>query len=224
MQEILNKLQKQTLEFFAKSPLAKEFYWTGGTLLSAVYLQHRLSEDLDMFTDKPFNPQATDDFINHLKKHLGLKEITRRKVQDRYEYLINNGEKLRIEFVFYDFTKLKSRKLWQGVKIDSLFDIGANKTMAMFDRNEAKDIFDLYFLIAKKHLQVKDLLLGCKKKFGFVTPEDGFWSETMKALRKLDDIKPFLINETEKEKDALLEEVKKFFTYRSNYFLRQFLK
>ena len=224
MQAILNKLQKQTLEFFAKWPLAKDFYWAGGTLLSAVYLQHRLSEDLDIFSDKPFNPQDTDNFIQDLKKHLQLKEITRRKVADRFEYLISNGEKLRIEFVFYDFPKLRNRKLWNKIKIDSLFDIAANKTMAMFDRNEAKDIFDLYFLITKKHIQVKDMLLGCKKKFGFKVPEDGFWSESMKSVRKLEVIKPFLINKTEKEKTELLEEIKDFFTRHSNYFLRQFLK
>lgn len=32
--------------------LNKHFYFTGGTALSAVYLQHRYSDDIDLFTSK----------------------------------------------------------------------------------------------------------------------------------------------------------------------------
>ena len=220
----LTKLQKQTLDFFAKSSLVKKFYWTGGTLLSTVYLNHRFSEDIDLFSDKPFDRSDVNDFIENLKKDLGLKDIVSRKIQDRLEFLINNGDKLRIEFVFYEHPKLKSRKTWHGLLIDSVFDIGVNKTMAMFDRNEAKDIFDLYFLIVKKHLQVKDLLKGVNKKFGFRVEEDSFWSESMKALNNLEKIKPFLIADSEKEKGELIETIKKFFLSHSSLYLHGFLK
>jgi len=52
--EELNALQRQVLDLFARSALREKFYWTGGTLLSAVYLHHRRSEDLDFFSDSPF--------------------------------------------------------------------------------------------------------------------------------------------------------------------------
>ena len=49
--KILTELQKKMLEIFFSVPELKEhFYLTGGTALSAFYLQHRLSDDLDLFT------------------------------------------------------------------------------------------------------------------------------------------------------------------------------
>ncbi|MFQ5865173.1 MAG: nucleotidyl transferase AbiEii/AbiGii toxin family protein [bacterium] len=46
MANILNPLQNSFLdEFFQQT---QEFYLTGGTALSAFYLQHRYSEDIDL--------------------------------------------------------------------------------------------------------------------------------------------------------------------------------
>ena len=38
--------------------LCKHFYLTGGTALAEYYLQHRLSEDLDFFSEGEFDLQA----------------------------------------------------------------------------------------------------------------------------------------------------------------------
>ena len=51
--EILTPFQKQALKAIGESPLVDNFYLTGGTALSAFYLQHRLSEDLDFFSPDP---------------------------------------------------------------------------------------------------------------------------------------------------------------------------
>ena len=51
---VLTPLQKQVLVALFDSGLAdREYYLTGGTALSAFYLQHRFSDDLDLFTRKP---------------------------------------------------------------------------------------------------------------------------------------------------------------------------
>src|SRR3989344_547595 len=39
------------------------FYFTGGTALSEVYLQHRVSEDLDLFTEKEFETQKVLEIV-----------------------------------------------------------------------------------------------------------------------------------------------------------------
>lgn len=49
---ILTEDQKSLLFRFRESQLRDRFYVTGGTALSAFYLQHRLSEDLDFFTEQ----------------------------------------------------------------------------------------------------------------------------------------------------------------------------
>ena len=46
--DILSALQWDFLSFFFQG--APPFFLTGGTALSAFYLQHRYSEDLDLFT------------------------------------------------------------------------------------------------------------------------------------------------------------------------------
>ena len=57
-------IQKKVLDLFKKSNLNGKFYWTGGTMLSFVYLKHRLSVDLDFFSEVPFNYDDVVGFIN----------------------------------------------------------------------------------------------------------------------------------------------------------------
>jgi len=48
--EILTELQKKVLLQFSELPDKEAFYLTGGTALSAIFLKHRRSNDLDFFT------------------------------------------------------------------------------------------------------------------------------------------------------------------------------
>lgn len=51
--DILTPLHKKTLAAIGQTTLADSFYLTGGTALSAFYLEHRYSVDLDFFTSDP---------------------------------------------------------------------------------------------------------------------------------------------------------------------------
>ena len=50
--KILTPLQEELLRIFAGIEESNLFYLTGGTALAAVYLKHRYSRDLDLFTSK----------------------------------------------------------------------------------------------------------------------------------------------------------------------------
>jgi len=50
---ILTPFQETVLREIGHSSLNENFFLTGGTALSAFFLQHRYSEDLDFFTDQP---------------------------------------------------------------------------------------------------------------------------------------------------------------------------
>lgn len=213
-------IQKKVLGLFAQSDLRKRFYWTGGTALSFLYLHHRGSTDLDFFSDRPFTYEQIIPFIQELKKELKLSNIEQKKIFDRYEFFLYNKNKLRIEFAFYDFPKLKARKTWQGIEVDSLDDISANKTMAFFDRNDPKDLFDVYFLLTNKKYTPKKLLGLVKKKFGVEFLESSFWSQGYKGFDELSELKPLLLT---KDKD-ILEKIKRYFTVHSNKFLKSHLK
>jgi len=215
----LFSIQKKVLDLFKESNLNGKFYWTGGTMLSFVYLKHRLSVDLDFFSETSFNYNDVIGFVNNLKAVLKLSKVEGKKIFDRYEFFLTNSENVRLEFVFYNFPTLKPRKKWEGIFIDSLDDIAANKTMAFFDRNDVKDLFDVYFLISKENFTPQKLLKLVENKFGVRFSESNFWSESFKSFKKLENLTPLLIAKNERDKSEILKEIEAYFTKNSKIFL-----
>lgn len=222
MKEI-TPLQKQVLVFFQKSPLSKKFYWTGGTVLSVFYLHHRKSKNLDFFSDFPINYNEIIKFIRAIKKQLKLKKLQEKKIFDRWEFILKNKEELRLEFVHYEHPKLKPRRKWKGIYIDSLDDLAANKVMAFFDRNDPKDLVDLYFLLTKKGYKINRLLKLVEKKFGVRLEESSVWSEAFKSLENLDELKPLIIGRP-KETEETLKKIKDYFISHSQKYLKKYLE
>ena len=76
---ILTPKQLEFLEYVSSDPaITKNFYWTGGTVLAEFYLQHRLSEDIDLFTvEHEVNPIQTDAFLKKISIPLKIKHIHR---------------------------------------------------------------------------------------------------------------------------------------------------
>lgn len=219
---LLTEKQQKVLALLAQSDLAKKFYWTGGTLLASQYLHHRKSIDLDFFSEEPFLFEEVNNFIQQIYKELGFNKVNSKKIFDRWEFLFENHEQLRIEFAYYNHDKktLKKRTLLNGILIDSLDDIAANKTMAYFDRNEPKDIFDLFFILSTKNYSVSDLLHLTKEKFGLTFSESLFWSESFKFFPLLHSLKPLIENQTEKPEE-LLKTIEEYFKKGSTDYLNK---
>ena len=224
--KILTPQQKLALATLAASSLKEKFYWTGGTLLAYHYLHHRQSEDLDFFSDTPFSFADIEPWVKTFQKRAGFAKVTTNKIFDRWELFFKDPGQLRIEFVYYNGEKkrLGKRKVLLGVTIDSLKDIAANKTFAYFDRNEPKDLFDLYFLIKKKEFTVNKLLSLCEQKFGVAFPEDLFWSEAFKTLPLLENLRPLLLTDSEMARKKLLKEIESFFKKGARRFLASRIK
>lgn len=221
----LTEKQRQAIESLAKSPLADTFYWTGGTLLAVRYLQHRRSEDLDFFSETPFTFDEINRWVQEYKNVARFTNVQSQKIFDRWEFLFENGERLRIEFVHYNHEKktLHARERFMGVLVDSMDDVAANKTMAYIDRNEPKDVFDLYFLLTKGKFTSGKLLECVEQKFGVKIPENLFWSQSFKA-KALSQIQPLLLEESEQEKTTVLERIQTYFQEESRKFLNRQLQ
>jgi len=220
---ILTKTQEKVISHLANSPLNKKFYWTGGTLLAYHYLHHRRSLDLDFFSEETFSFEEVNKLVEQIKRDLEFKKVSYQKIFDRREFIFENDEILRIEFVCYNHEKktLKKRNKLLGVYIDSLEDIAANKTMAYFDRNEPKDLFDIYFLLHKGDFTPSQLLELVVKKFGVFFSESLFWSEAFKSLPLLRELKPLMLEKEAKEQEGLLDRIEKYFKDGSYKFLRK---
>lgn len=195
----LTKLQKQTLAAIGQSDLAQLFYWTGGTLLSAHYLKHRQSFDLDFFSENLIEEEFVLAAVNKIKKNLGLTGLERQIVRNRQQYqLRKNNDRLNLEFVYYPFRPLikpKHVKIWP-VAIDSLKDMATNKTRALFERAEPKDIIDLWYILQKEKWRIPQLILFVNRKFGVSIDQPTFVSRALDALERLDDAKPLLLKGT----------------------------
>lgn len=163
---ILTDDQKSFLTHFATSPLLDSFYLTGGTALSAFFLRHRLSEDLDFFSEQPVAIEGVLAFIKSLPQ---VSEVQYERKYDRKLFLLrySGSRTMKVEFTTYPFPRLEKGLEVEKIQIDSLRDILTNKLMAMTDRRDAKDYVDVYCAF-KSHPQVDigQLIVQTELKFG----------------------------------------------------------
>lgn len=211
-QTILTPEQKTALAHIKnKQELAALFYLTGGTALAAFYLQHRVSDDLDFFTDVSLFPQLqVEKTVQELKEALNASAVEYRRLHDRRIFFFKREQgELKIEFSQYPFAALKPRISRDGLMIDSLQDIAAGKFMALIDRIESKDFVDLYFILKETEVVIPTLLQAVQKKFQVSFDPVVLGSEfakvravsTLPLMRKplsLEELKTFFADEARK--------------------------
>lgn len=162
--QILTKKQQIILDEVKKEPFFNQFYFTGGTALSAFYLQHRYSEDLDFFTEKQIDGNALSDIIDKWSKKHNF-TFTSEFHQVVYIFMLKfaNNETLKVDFGHYPHKRIKENEIINGLKIDSLTDIAVNKLLTVTQRTTIKDFVDLYFLL--QEFTLWDLIEGIRIKF-----------------------------------------------------------
>lgn len=168
--DILTGEQQEALKSFAvEEDLVRTFVLSGGTALAAFHLFHRRSDDLDFFTQEPVDALRVRRFVEELREHVGAKNIEGTRVYDRHIFLLpcRSGAQLKVEFTQYPYIALQEPSLHGGVRVESLRDIAADKLMALLDRFEPKDYYDLYFLLSCNHATLPDLRADVAKKFSF---------------------------------------------------------
>ncbi|GAB4202736.1 MAG: hypothetical protein Fur0023_08910 [Bacteroidia bacterium] len=205
----LNPLQANILNLFAQSPLKEQFYWTGGTALSFYYLQHRYSEDLDFFSDYAYSYYELVKFIKAIEQNINDISITEQKIFERNVFIIANKQhKVKLDFLHFDFMALDNRMTWNNILIDSIKDIAANKTFAMMERHDPKDVFDIYFLIKQRNFTIEQLINLVKEKFSISFPLTNFLDRALLSAKTLYNIKPFVLSENS---DAIIGEIINYF-------------
>jgi len=195
---IFTKEQKIILDEIGKSIFLKSnFYFTEGTALSSVYLNHRVSDDLDIFSEKKFNNQA----ILQLMEEWGLKHKFTfnsrfREVVYIFDLIFDDKTELKVDFGYYPYKRVEKSLVWNGIEVDSLIDIAINKLQTIIQRTTIKDFVDLYYLLEK--FTIWDLIAGVKAKFGqklepFILASDFLKVEEFEYLPKM--IKPLTIEQ-----------------------------
>ena len=202
-------IQRLVFNEFSKNKILRErFYFTGGTALSAFYLTHRESEDLDFFSESNFENKLTDKFIEHIAETLKL-ESRLTQINDTRIYELSKGKRLiiKIDFNTYPYRRLKKGLKFQEVTVDNLFDIATNKLQTIISRTQVKDFVDLYFLLQK--FSFWDLLYGVKEKFR-MDDDLVLLSSNFLQVKQFDTLPKMLVPLTLKElKDFYMELAKK---------------
>ncbi len=114
------------------------FYLAGGTAL-AMQLGHRISEDLDFFSEREFDPEALKNRIHPDKVSL---------IRPGTLHCVKQG--VRLSFLLYKVPTCFPPHIWWGIKVASWQDIAAEKIKTISQRGAKKDFFDIYAVIMFK--------------------------------------------------------------------------
>lgn len=184
-QTILTPHQSQFLELVGQEPdLVKDYYFTGGTALAEYYLKHRISEDIDLFTERYEVDQILiESFLKKISTKLGVREISKSQYLGLFNYYLHfkDDSNLKVDFNYYPFPRIEPGKKDKNIQIDSLYDIAANKIQTIFTKPRSRDFIDLYFIYQKKPLDLKKLLIATKTKFDWPIDPLGLASQFLRA-------------------------------------------
>lgn len=167
--KILTKFQYDLLKtFFTIEGDSSRFFLTGGTALSAFYLAHRYSDDIDLFTLEDFHPTRIIDMARKLAAKLGVSINIGKASQMYHQFFLQqpDGNQLKVEFVIDTAQQFGSKNVVDEIIIDDIANIASNKICAIYSRREAKDFVDLYFLLSEAGLNLKTLIEHSKVKDG----------------------------------------------------------
>jgi hypothetical protein len=212
--EILTEAQRRFLRAAASvDPVRDSFWLTGGTALAAYYLGHRLSEDLDFFTA---TPHAVPLAVHAIRDPLAAAGFEITVVRDFPTFAelsaSGHGEVLKIDLAEDTPFRLAPTRpgAAEGVALDSLEDISANKLSALFGRSEPKDFVDVYFLTRER--APLEVLVGeaRRKHLGI----DDYWLAQAYARARHVNVLPRMVRAVD------LEEMRSFFLAEAERLMR----
>ncbi|MES2798097.1 MAG: nucleotidyl transferase AbiEii/AbiGii toxin family protein [Bacteroidota bacterium] len=138
-------------------PELQEFHLVGGTALSLLY-GHRISVDLDLFSNKPFDNEF---IIDILSKNFGNSYENRSKNARFGIFCFIND--VKVDIVRHPHPIIRPEILIDGIRMFSTEDIIAMKVQAILGRGKKKDFWDIAELL--KHFSIEDFIKFHKEKY-----------------------------------------------------------
>lgn len=145
----------EILQFLMKAPYLADFHLAGGTAL-ALYMGHRISVDLDLFTPYPYQEQ---ELANKLEADYNF-------ITDYQEKNTLKGsiEGIKIDCITFAYPLVKPIEKYDDIRLYSKEDIAAMKLSAIKDNGtRLKDFIDIAYLSTE--LSLSRMFDACKIKF-----------------------------------------------------------
>lgn len=142
-----------------ESGVTAQFYLAGGTGL-ALQFGHRVSVDLDLFSEQGFQPQSLRD---RLRGAPGLKTI--QMAPDSLDLEIDH---VKVSFLRYPYPRMFPSHHFGALDIADVRDIACMKLDTVASRGSRRDFIDLYFLC--RHYPLPEILDLFATKYASVSP------------------------------------------------------
>ncbi|OGK18910.1 hypothetical protein A3D80_01475 [Candidatus Roizmanbacteria bacterium RIFCSPHIGHO2_02_FULL_40_13b] len=209
---ILTPFQKEVLDLISKNAhITQNFYLTGGTALAEFYLHHRLSEDLDLFSEQEFKLSHIQALVADISATLQLTKMDYRQQFGLYTFFLHRGtDMLKVDFNYYPFQPIGEKIFYNNaLPIDSLHDIAVNKLQTIATQPRSRDFIDLYCILQQEKWTIETLRKEARNKFDWYVDEIQLGSRFL-MVTELKDLPHILIPVKEKSwEDFWLEEAQK---------------
>lgn len=160
----------------------------------ALQLGHRISIDLDLFTNEDFN---TAEIVENLRNELELQILMQK---EKNSMIINarvqntQNEFVKIDFIKYPYPLISTIREVDSIRLLTQNDIIPMKLSAIANRGAKKDLYDIYELL--KHYSLETMLQFFSKKY----PDIAHF-HILKSLVYFDDAEdqfdPVTLNDTD---------------------------
>jgi len=166
-------LQDSVLKLIRKEDTG--FYLTAGTAASRGYLNHRFSDDLDFFVNDDPRFGLWNDRLIHALSDQRLGQVTVLLREERFARVLLTVHDISIKLEFVNDVPsrvgITSDHPILG-SLDSAENILANKIGAVIDRNEPKDLADIWGFCSLRRLSLQAAIEGAQGKAAGIFPAD----------------------------------------------------
>lgn len=193
------------LKLLMYEPVLSDFYLVGGTALS-LWLGHRKSYDIDLFTQKEFDAEYLRFSLEGV---LNMKDKKHQTNTLRFsaEYPLDSDNWIKVELIRYNYPNLLPIVEQDGIRLLTIDDIIPMKLSSIVNRGVKRDFFDIYFLLEK--YSISEMMELYNKKY-----QKNNHLHVLKSLTYFDDAEndeePVLLKKTDwsNVKNRIIESVK----------------
>jgi len=183
----------------------------GGAALAGAYLGHRTTGDIDLFVHDGEEMRALVGLLPGAAAEAGIDVTLLRDAGHlvRAQLANRSGQRLDVDIVHEPVADIAEPPApIEGIVIESLTDLRANKLTCILSRSEPRDLVDLYFLDQAGFPPERDLGIASQKDSG-VDPGVLAWLLAQFPTRPLPAmLEPLTSEQLEKFRDALAEKLR----------------
>jgi predicted nucleotidyltransferase component of viral defense system len=156
----LYQLMDSVLVLISKAE--NSLYLTGGTALHRYYYNLRYSDDLDFFSSNNdlFYEEVRE--IEKIFQDRNIEYTVSVSTKDFRRFMVH--QKLQIDFVNDRTYREGKSNIINNIRIDNPINILTNKLTAVLDRDDEKDIFDIFAIACNEKFNWNEILEIVQKK------------------------------------------------------------